>query len=175
MDELRSIHPMVILPQSHLHKDERISLCQWMNCGQFTPWSFYPSHFASTKVSSLHNRSHFAPFKSYFAPCKTLVMNFLFWCWSWTDFELMSVQIYQLIQWNISFDYFPQHWFLYIVIPQTPRYCTEGILEGVSFFILIVLLMTFQYTFMRVTGWKLAMTTHHWNGKRELYLGDEGR
>ena len=48
------------------------------------------------KVSSLHNRSHFAPYRSYLTPCKKLVKfvgNFLFWCWSWTDFQLTSVQI----------------------------------------------------------------------------------
>ena len=145
------------------------------------------------KLSSLHNRSYFAPYKSYFAPCEKLVkycrelfvsMLELNWFWTYVSPDLFpnaaSSRIrLHLVTRNISFDYFLQHEFLYVVIPQNPRYCTEGILEGVSLLILIVSLTTLQYTFMRVIGnvvpllqpvigWKLAMTTHHWNKKRKL-------
>ena len=106
------------------------------------------------------------------------------WFWTYVSPDLFpnaaSSRIrLHLVTRNISFDYFLQHEFLYVVIPQNPRYCTEGILEGVSLLILIVSLTTLQYTFMRVIGnvvpllqpvigWKLAMTTHHWNKKRKL-------
>ena len=55
------------------------------------------------------------------------VVNFLFWCWSWTNFEQLRLLTYaasscirlHLVTLNIiSLDYLLQHEFLYVVIPQ---------------------------------------------------------
>ena len=156
--------------------------------------------FILPPITSLHNQSYFTPYKSYFAPCKKLVKHYhelfvlmleLDWFWTYVSSDLSTnaashICSHLVTQNIILFDYSPQYKFLYVVIPQNPRYCIKEILEGVSWLILIVLLPTFQYTFTGVignvvsllpyvNGWKRAMTMHNWNGTRELYASNAGR
>ena len=166
----------------------------YWNYGHFASCSFFPQSLRSIiKVTSLHNQSHFTP-------CKKLVKHYrelfvlmleLDWFWTYVSSDLSTnaashICSHLVTQNIILFDYSPQYKFLYVVIPQNPRYCIKEILEGVSWLILIVLLPTFQYTLTGVigdvvsllpyvNGWKRAMTMHNWNGTRELYASNAGR
>ena len=78
--------------------------------GHFAPWSFRPQ---SPRVSSLHTKV-------------TSLQLKLDWFWTYVSSGLLTnaassrVRLYLVTQNIISFDYFPQHEFLCVVIPQNP-------------------------------------------------------